>query len=86
MRIVVFTGAGSIIELWWSNGSWAHSDLGSASGAPTIRLVPLSGYARADDDTQHVFFHGQSSPHINELVWRRSRWQHDIVIPHPVNA
>ena len=86
-RHVVFTGgAASLIELWWFQSSWAHTDLRSASGAPEIRLVPLGGYARTDDSTQHVFFHGSPSPHLNELVWRRSRWQHDIVIPHPVNA
>jgi hypothetical protein len=81
-RHVVFTGRGaSIIELWWSKGSWAHSDLGSASGAPEIRLVPLSGYARTDDDTQHVFFHGLSSAHINELAWRRTRRLPDLPTP-----
>jgi len=77
-RHVVFTGAASIIELWWSNGSWAHSDLGSDSGSPEIRKVPLSGYA--DEDTQHVFFHG-SPPHINELAWRRTRRQRDLPAP-----
>jgi hypothetical protein len=68
-RHVLFTTYATIIDLWWLEGCWGHTDLRSASGAPEIRLVPLCGYERRDDNTQHVFFHGSPS-HINELVWR----------------
>jgi hypothetical protein len=72
-RHLLFTWAASIKELWWQEGVWHMTDLRTASGGPEVRLVPLAGYARDDASTQHVFFHGLSSAHLNELIWRANR-------------
>jgi hypothetical protein len=80
-RHVLYTSSGSIKELWWLQGAWHVNDLRSASSGPEVRLVPLAGYSRDYTSTQHVFFHGSPSAHINELVWRPKSWPPDGFLP-----
>jgi hypothetical protein len=61
-----------VLELWWNINGWHTVDLTQVAGAPPV-AKPITGYAFAAENTQHVAYAGVDN-RIHELWFDATGW------------
>jgi hypothetical protein len=74
-HIVYRAASGHIIELWWDDNGWHHSDLTVAAGGAPLPASNPTGYVFDAQGTQHVVY--LAGAHIHELWWNSNGWHHN---------